>query len=223
MSDNKIQDKIRKLLALAGNNPSEHEAATALAMAHKLMAKHNLSHKDIDIHNAPKVGELIWQGIKTPPHNRTIINAIMKLYDCSWLMMPTQGAIIIGTEQDANVAQEVCAWLIQAINRQNARYNKENFCTGNSFAQGAATKVWLKVKEIQDKTKRELEQEQQGQGTALAVIQDQKKLDQDNYINSTYKLTKPRKSRALAGHNVEAYNAGKQYADGLNLGKQLGN
>ena len=39
---NKITDKIRKLLALAGNNPSEEEAQAAALMAQKLIAKYNV-------------------------------------------------------------------------------------------------------------------------------------------------------------------------------------
>lgn len=40
-------DKIRKLLALAGNNPNEEEAATALSKARKLMLEHGVEDKDL--------------------------------------------------------------------------------------------------------------------------------------------------------------------------------
>lgn len=43
----RLLDKIRKLLALAGNNPSEHEAASALARAQQLMAEHGLDTVDV--------------------------------------------------------------------------------------------------------------------------------------------------------------------------------
>lgn len=39
----KLADRIRKLLALAGNNPSEAEAAAAMERASALMAEHNLT------------------------------------------------------------------------------------------------------------------------------------------------------------------------------------
>ena len=45
---NNIQDKIAKLLALA-ESPNENEAKLALLKARKLMAKHKLSEKDIEI------------------------------------------------------------------------------------------------------------------------------------------------------------------------------
>lgn len=43
----RLLEKVRKLLALAGNNPNEHEAAAALARAQQLMADHGLD--DVDV------------------------------------------------------------------------------------------------------------------------------------------------------------------------------
>ena len=37
-----VKDKIAKLLALAGNNPSQEEAKAALLRARELMAEHKL-------------------------------------------------------------------------------------------------------------------------------------------------------------------------------------
>jgi len=45
--DPKIIDRIRKVLAVGGNTPSEAEANTALALAHKLLAKYNLDLADV--------------------------------------------------------------------------------------------------------------------------------------------------------------------------------
>lgn len=45
---NKIADKIQKLLALSGNNPSEAEAQSALLMAQRLMAKYNIEENDLN-------------------------------------------------------------------------------------------------------------------------------------------------------------------------------
>lgn len=48
--DQRIIDKIKKLLALAKSSSSEHEAASALRMAQQLMQKHRLSTADIALH-----------------------------------------------------------------------------------------------------------------------------------------------------------------------------
>ena len=43
-----IKDRIAKLLALAGNNPSESEAQAALLKARELMAEHKLRPEEFD-------------------------------------------------------------------------------------------------------------------------------------------------------------------------------
>ena len=50
-----INDKIAKLLALAGNNPCEAEAKAALLRAHELMAKHKLCREDSVVDKQEKV------------------------------------------------------------------------------------------------------------------------------------------------------------------------
>jgi hypothetical protein len=46
-ASDRVLERIRKLLNLAGNNPSVEEAATAMSMAMRLMAKHNLEEADV--------------------------------------------------------------------------------------------------------------------------------------------------------------------------------
>ena len=51
MHDEKIErvlEKVKKLLALAGNNPSEAEAQAAALRAQELIARYNLSITDDD-------------------------------------------------------------------------------------------------------------------------------------------------------------------------------
>jgi hypothetical protein len=49
--DNRILDKIKRLLALARSSSNQHEAANALHMAQQLMKKHQLSDTDIALHD----------------------------------------------------------------------------------------------------------------------------------------------------------------------------
>jgi Protein of unknown function (DUF2786) len=44
----RLAERIRKLLSLAGNNPNEHEALAAMARASELMAEHNLTLAHVD-------------------------------------------------------------------------------------------------------------------------------------------------------------------------------
>jgi hypothetical protein len=54
--------KIQKLLALAGNNPNEHEAASAMAKAQELLVQHNLSMAHLDAHKEKKTKEEAAEG-----------------------------------------------------------------------------------------------------------------------------------------------------------------
>lgn len=49
--DERILDKIKKLLALAKSTGNEHEAASAMSKAQKLMREYQLSESDIALHN----------------------------------------------------------------------------------------------------------------------------------------------------------------------------
>lgn len=59
MADDKLLDRIQKLINL-GESPNPHEAASAMAMAQRLMAEHNLSGVDVE---ASKLGHV---RIKSP-------------------------------------------------------------------------------------------------------------------------------------------------------------
>lgn len=50
-----VKDRIAKLLALAGNNPSEVEAKAAILKAHELMAEHKLRPEDCEAVSKEKV------------------------------------------------------------------------------------------------------------------------------------------------------------------------
>ena len=87
-------DKIQKLLNLADGNSFEGEANAALAKAHELMAKHNITIDQLDAAGREKeLGKLgqwnhgdkaykIWE--------RTLMKAIAKLFDCEVVMSGIQ-------------------------------------------------------------------------------------------------------------------------------------
>ena len=49
-----ILEKIRKLLALAGNNPDEHEATLASERAQEMLLKYNLSLFEVENASKPE-------------------------------------------------------------------------------------------------------------------------------------------------------------------------
>jgi len=68
--DNNIVDKIKKLLALAGNNPNEQEAQAALLKAQALLAKYNMTQADIDGKAEPSYFIATAEHVKANPRSK---------------------------------------------------------------------------------------------------------------------------------------------------------
>jgi len=144
MCNEKIVDKIRKLFALAGNNPSEAEADLAMTMARKLLDKHSLSMSDL----ADTSGEVDEELLNIPSTEwaRMLCYSIAKLYDAQVLLRTMRRGqraklFIIGNEANRVTATIV----IESVLAQIQRKAKGK---GNSFRVGASYGVSLQVDRI---------------------------------------------------------------------------
>lgn len=65
MTEENALNKVRKLLALAGNNPNQQESEAAMMMAQKLMCKHGLEMRDVEDKDRDRPGavELSHEGM----------------------------------------------------------------------------------------------------------------------------------------------------------------
>lgn len=87
MKDNsKILERIKKLLALAGNNPNEQEAAAAMEKVQAMLAEHNLSMSDVATHDKAEDGFTIDSTMETDsrPWRRNLAATIGKMYFCTY-------------------------------------------------------------------------------------------------------------------------------------------
>lgn len=116
MTTKNITDRIRKLLALAGNNPSEAEAHAAMSMARKLMNKHGIEATDLEeppdfkghvcsIHHVGRV----------PKWKSTLWVALARYLDLYTIRIhPRNHCRVYGTAADV----EVLAYLFEVAGRQ---------------------------------------------------------------------------------------------------------
>jgi hypothetical protein len=81
MADQKLLEKIRKLLALARDPSNEHEAALAAAKARELLAEHNLTLKDVEIGSIPSGERRVDMGGRVERWIRVLARATVKLLD----------------------------------------------------------------------------------------------------------------------------------------------
>jgi Protein of unknown function (DUF2786) len=124
MGEDKIADRIRKLLALAGNNPSEAEAAVAMERAAALMAEHNLTMMEVEAVSETERIETHYD--KQRPRQtwaRGIWNAVATLNFCLYYYQTPQPPQVgdryslIGARANVVSTQIMAQYLVETVER----------------------------------------------------------------------------------------------------------
>lgn len=123
MKQDKILDKIKKLLELSKNNPSEEEASSALLKAQELMAKHNVfveESGDEIIEYAEEKCDSKWNmGFRKP-----LGHVIAKNFRCE-MYIHNNSVVFMGRALDARIAREAFEYAYQfAMTEGNKVYNR---------------------------------------------------------------------------------------------------
>ena len=126
-SREKILEKIEKLLALAGNNPSENEAISAALKAQELMAKYNIELADLE---GKSLKQNIVEETYTPKANchyvrkwrYTLSQIIAKNFCCKTYSINRDAIAFYGYEKDTKIAVEVFKFLFETGNKLASRY-----------------------------------------------------------------------------------------------------
>jgi len=208
--DNKIIERIRKMFALATNNPNSHEADSAMRMASKLLDKHNLTMSDLA--TKEKVGIVIKE-VSNMPWIRTTFMAISKLYDCEYIIDKSGSFayhLIIGNESNRTTAEIVIEYVMEVI-------YKESKGKGNGFRNAMANGVYSNAMEILKA--RMADREEVIPGTGLVPVDISKGLREDNadWIRDNIGRTVKGKGTKCA-FDASGVQAGKN----INLGAQIG-
>lgn len=223
MSNAKIIDKIRKLLGLAGNNPNAHEREEAMQKAHELLLEHHLSLEDLKEAEEEKVETFMSEVIGMAPWQRNINIAIAQLNYCKllgWrdpaLTAGPISAVFIGTATNVQVAIDIIKWLHKTVANE-AKRNYHEPHRRHSFREGAAAMIACKALMILEKEKRKDLPESKSTAVALRnKMQDQI----DAELNKRQKVDARTAKQQIK--DKSAFKAGCDYAEGLHLGKQLG-
>lgn len=137
---NKIADKIQKLLALAGNNPSQEEAETAALMAQKLIAKYN-----VDMSSLTGEQEIKYKLLKaTHPNNNGYRSPLAVIIANNFRCKPILiGADVhfFGREVDVDACCEVFNYLYK-VSRHNAIKLEREARKAGKNTHGLANTYW---------------------------------------------------------------------------------
>ncbi len=112
---NPIIEKIKKLLALAGNNSNESEAARAMEMASTLMMKHGIEEDQVK----GEVKQEIRPGTRyddQAPFHRIVAQAVAELMGCSTYWYPrVKGVQFVGRPLNVTAAEELYVYVILQV------------------------------------------------------------------------------------------------------------
>lgn len=228
MSEERILERVRKMLALANDlAASEGERDNALRMAHNLLAKHELDMEDVKGFERDKVDprekhenegwNLLWCW--------DVRKAMAKLFFCKYIRGPkinaTRGKHYwIGRASAVTTAMYMADWIIAGMLKEaDRRYKHRLTPEGRSFCVGCSERLLVRVREML----KAQQEEYKAVGSGLVVIDIAKAEDDANaeMMNATMsiKLVKHRSSKV----EQSSYGAGRAHADSINLSKQLAN
>lgn len=225
MSENKIVNKIKKLLAL-GTSSNENEARAALAMAAKLAKEHGLAVNEID----QETGEIldVLFSSTVVPNNRykvwegNLAGCISKCFECKIYRKkcdPSNGRVdlayvFVGTETDTEMAN----WYFRTIRMKIIRSGKMKFKLvkdQKTYGIGASVAIITRLRECYIKVKEEI---QSSDCKALVVCKIE---SAEKAINTKIgRLSKNHDKFRISGSS-ESYNTGKRDGESMSIHKNV--
>ncbi len=242
---NRIMERVRKMLALANSTSFPEEAATALRMVEKLLAKHNLSMAEVKVHTdkqdngntsgGGKVGETDFVNRNGRPWMRRMYYHCAHLYGCEYLYQRRWGGktaqIFIGKPHNIAVAKEMGDYLIKSIRRLSRAAKRqqldefgfvpEKFVT--SFSVGAASEVGHRISKLIKERKGASEAEpakgKADESTALAVVMTNELQQARDFMDKNIATVKKNSRQTSVNHS--AYSQGIAAGKGIGLNTQI--
>lgn len=128
----KIADKIQKLLALAGNNPSEEEAKAALLKAQKMMAEYNMSQSDLN-GEEKIVYSLEMCKLRVNPRSKVMSVIIANSFACK-VIIHCNKICFFGREDNAKAAKSSMEFIHKTMERGMTQECRKHGLSGTTQA-----------------------------------------------------------------------------------------
>ena len=213
MVDKGVIAKIEKLLALAGNNPSEAEAQAAMLKAQKLMAEHNLDMAQFQDKSQEKKEAITeyFRGYHNTNWAISLARVICDNFRCNLLRAPGYGLVFIGLKEDVAICKAVFSFAAQVLDKNMAKlrrqYRKQNLPTDGISGDYAAGFI----AGLRDKYKEQVEKNNWGLILVKDALVEQKTKDITNPRGKPHSGKKLNRSGDMGLYT-------KGYQDGKNLG-----
>ena len=197
---NRIADKIQKLLALAGNNPSETEAKAALLKAQALMAEYNVDMEALQ--TGEKITyDLIVTKVKAHKFNNTLGTILADAFACRIIIMGGINKIaFFGRSDNVKAVASAMDFAFKVMKKGGDKATRDNgYIPGH---QGAAHFYNAYVLGFLQGLKTALD----AQTVALAVVVPQDV--NDAFAEKFPNIRQTRKSNTKEAYGSRAYEAG---------------
>ena len=211
MDQNKLIERIKKLLALSANNPNPHEAQVALKRAQKLLAENDMSMTSLAEVEDESVGESHGKNVQR--WSCTVYRAITDLYQCEYIVDPNPPArhIVIGTLANRTTAILIINYVLKSIRLESKGKSA-------SFRNGAALGVYQSCKEILEAEKKNKDIVIPGTGLVATDIRLVRSSANDRYINDEHGDV-----RAARRSTTYYSQAGHDFGASLSVNPQINN
>lgn len=232
MSDDttRIIDRVRKMLALANDaGATEGERENAIRMAHKILAKHNLSMAQVEASGKTEEKRGVHRAIFFGrPWARACCTSIAELFFCKYVIAEGSmrhavrvGHYFIGKESNAVTAAEISKFVVESILKESRKKARELGQPGSfarSFATGAAVSIVNRCVQIMNSSLDEKPETSTGKEIVLASVYAQEKEKNQAFTDSIMSTTKVAQRSKRVG---DGYDEGIEYGKTVPLNRQV--
>lgn len=229
MTEDRIVDRVRKMLALANDSAaSEGERDNALRMAYNLIAKYGIDMSRVEAKTReaddPRGKEVIdsWSMLWA----KQVFHAVADLFFCKYYYGSKINSTkcrhnFVGRASNTTTASLMGEYIVTSILREcRKRYVHNLAPESRAFALGAAAKIRQRVEQLIKDKKTELEATP-GTALVLANLYTAEEADNDAFIRQAGTALVTKKARA-SRYDWEKFNEGSAYGDTVSLAPQVG-
>jgi hypothetical protein len=222
----KIIDKVAKLLELSKHNNSPEEAASAAAMAQKLMFEHKISMSDLDISESKDEVEVINEVITETGNRCTwkaiLVGSLARGFGANAYTSEVNGKTlyhVVATKGNVEAIEYLFPYLVNEINKL-ADLNFKVFGEGhgknwkNSFRLGAVNTI---AKRIKEEYENEMKAVETMVGNAIVLYRDSDKRQKEFYMELRSKM-KMHSVNPTINYNGSAYGIGLRAGESISIG-----
>lgn len=224
--DEKVLRKVRKALALAGNNPNESEAQAAMMMAQSLMAKYGIEMSEVENGEQPnreitedsvtELKQLLWWELNLA----VTISNNFKCYAHTTSYGRRKIMFFYGKKTDVTIAKEVYSYArvtLDHLSKNYMKFNSELFGCADKTEKQAIKNDYIAgfLQGLKDMFQEQVERE----GWGLILVKDNEVVQA--YENRSKGFGKGRKRTRSTANNSQAQQAGYQDGKSFNSDRKV--